>query len=198
MIKVIKSEINLYILFVITAFLSVTFLMQPSSIRISLEGFWFTLPIIVLIVFWCKNSSFLIKKNDIELNNYEIFKRDLFLIFYSVISADFIYLIFQYNNIDRGWWPLSVYCLSFYGFIISVLFSFTTLIIKNHKMYTIVASWVIFFTMLFCSFCHKKVYVLFIGAFDSYIFIMMVLILLHMLICFAYIFYNKINLSSFI
>lgn len=102
LIHVIKLKINAYALFISVLFVSISFLMEYFSKHKSFENFIITMPLIIITCFWCKNSSYLIKKSDSQLNRNQIFKRDMFLIFYSFICSDLIYLLFQYNNIDRA------------------------------------------------------------------------------------------------
>ena len=179
-------QANAYAALLITAFLVVALLMEYFSNNRSFEEFMITLPIIMITSFWCKNASPLIKESDSQLNRNQIIKRDIFLIFYSFISSDLIYLLFQYNNIDRAWWPLSVYCMSFYGLIFGTFFSATSVIIRNHKIYSIIFSLIIFSTMLLSSFGPYKIYIFFIGEIDTYLFTISILGLSHLLICSKY------------
>jgi hypothetical protein len=177
---------NAYASSIITVFLLVVLLMGYWSKSRSIEEFIITLPIIIITICWSKNASHLIKKRDIQLSRNQIIKRDIFLIFYSFISTDLIYLLFQYNNIDKGWWPLSVYCMSFYGLIFGAFFSATSLFIGCHRIYSIIFSLIIFSTMLLSSFLPYKIYVFFIGEMDMYIITVSVLALTHLLICSSY------------
>jgi len=179
-------QFNAYTSFIITVFIAVALLMEYFSKTRSFEELMITLPIIIITTCWCKNASHLIKKSDIQLSRNQIIKRDIFLIFYSFLSADLIYLLFQYNNIDRGWWPLSVYCMSFYGVIFGAFFSATSLFIGYHRIYSIIFSLIIFSTMLLSSFLPYKIYIFFIGEIDMYLFTISVLALSHLLICFSY------------
>lgn len=189
--QLIKSRINVYMLFMITLFLLVNFIMEYFSRNVSFESLMLTLPILVAIIYWCKNSSYLIKKNDTQLNFGQIINRDMFLICYSFISFDLSYLLFQYNNIDRAWWSLSLYCVSIYGLVFAVFFAFTAQIIKNHRLYSIIFSWIIFFTMLMSSLRPHQMYIYFIGEVHACSFTIGLLALCHLLICASYFFFMK-------
>lgn len=138
-----KTQLRLltaYSWFIIVAFICATFAMQYHT-ALSLKDFFQALPLIVVFVFWCEKSAHLIKKSNCHLNKKEIFNRDLFTLNLSFLLASLISLLFAYDNSDaKGWWVLIIYFFSLYGLFYSLIFSIIALLIKNHKIYTMIFS----------------------------------------------------------
>lgn len=188
------KHLNAFSWLIILTFFVASFLMEYFSNSRSLEGFIITLPLIIATVYWSENSAYLLKKTDFQLTRGEVFRRDLFLIFFSFIASGLLSLLFQYNNSDmRGWWPLFMYTTSVYGLIFTVIFSYSALIVNNHKMYLIIFSFIISIIILFSKFWPYYISVFFIGSINTYLVIMCSLISFHLLVCSAY---KLINLKT--
>ena len=158
--------------------------MEYGAGKISFEGLIMTLPIIILAILWCSHAVSFINIHDEDLTTSQKFHRDTFLIFYSFITSWLIYLIFQYGNIDRGWWVFGFYCICAYALIFSLYFALTSMIIKNHRLYSLIFSIILFFGLLAsCLFPFKLSG---IWPLDCYLLMIIFMAIVHLLIYFNY------------
>lgn len=172
---------------IIVAFIAAIFTMVYFSPSILWEGIVISIPLIVIALFWSEKTGYLIKKEDDQLTKKEMFLQDLFLITYSFFLAVLFSLLFQYNNSDvKGWWPLIIYIMSFYGFVFALTFSLIALILNSHKIYSIIFSLIIFCAFLFSKFWPLYFHGLYIGNVSSFFTIYFGLISIHLLICIFY------------
>lgn len=94
--------------------------MLYRTANISLEGFFQTLPLIIIAVYYCEKLAPLISQPEYNLKKSELFTRDLFILSFSFLLACLFSLVLSYNNSDvKGWWPVIVYFIALYGLLFS-------------------------------------------------------------------------------
>ena len=176
------KNINKFSWILIFSFICATFAMQNYSGGISSEGFFLLLPMISIMVFWSQKSAHLLALPDFKLKKNDVFNRDLFTICFSLIVAELLSLLFQYNNSDtRGWWVLFIYFAGACDFIFALIFSLIGLILPHHRRYMIIFAYLIFLTFVFSKFWPHYVSILFFGEIDTFFVIMCALISMHFL-----------------
>ena len=130
--------LNKYTWFLLTIYTSVIFIMNYHRSIVSLEGFYLTIPLIIGVIIWSEKTSSIINKATQTKSKEEIFQQDLFLISYSFILGILLSFIFNFNNSDvRGWWPMALYFITFFGVLFAFIFSLSGKILNNHKKYTL-------------------------------------------------------------
>lgn len=171
----------------VIAFVSVIFTMEYFSPSILWEGILISSPLIIAAIMWSKKTSKLMRiENDQPIKEGR-FVQDLFLITYSFFLAVLFSLLFQYDNSDvKGWWPLIIYIMGFYGFVFALTFSLIALILDNHRTYSVVFSFIIFFILLFSKYWPYYFDVFYVGNVSSFSLICFSLISIHLLICIIY------------
>ena len=181
--KNLLRRLNVYSWSMIIAFICAFFAMQYHTPDISLVGFFQTLPLIVIAVYWCEKSIHGIKPPECILKNIEIFHRDLFILSFSFFLGCLLSLVFAYNNSDaKGWWPFIIYFITLYGLFFAVIFSGTVLLIKNHKIYTIIFSFLIL-TLVSCgNFFLHHIPLPLLGRVDTFFVITGSLLIVHCLL----------------
>lgn len=181
------SNLNHYSWLIIAAYIGASLSMQTDTGDISLEGFSLGLPIIGALIYWSEHSAPLIKKNDFHLKKTDLFYRDIFLINYSLILGDILSLLFQYNNSDaRGWWTLFLYFSVLYNLLFAFIFSLIALMLKSHKLYTLMFSCSILIIFTFSKFWPYSISLAFIGNTNTFLVIMCFLLIAHLLFCVMY------------
>ena len=182
-----RLKLNRYSLSILIMFIA-TFAMQYHTANIFLEGFFQTLPLIVIMVYWCEKSAPLIQQSECYLKKTELFRRDLFILSFSFLLACLISLLFAYDNSDaKGWWPLIIYFITLYGFFFSIIFSIIALLIKNHKTYTIIFSFLIILLVSLGSFFPHYTPLPLLGNVDTFFVITCSLLIVH---CSLFIYYR--------
>jgi hypothetical protein len=130
-------HINKYSWFLLAIYTSVIFIMNYHTYIVSLEGFYLTIPLIIGVIIWSEKTSSIINKATRTKSIEEIFQQDLFLISYSFILGSLLSFIFNFNNSDvRGWWPMALYIITYFGVLFAFIFSLSGKILNNHKKYT--------------------------------------------------------------
>ncbi len=181
------KRLNRYSWSIIIAFICVTLAMQYHIAQISLQDVIQSLPLIAITVYGCEKYASLIAQSDSHLKKTELFKRDLFALSFSFLLGCLISLIFAYNNSDvRGWWSLSIYLMTVYGFIFAMIFSISARIIKNHKKYTLVSSLLIFILVSFGNFFPRYIPISFLGDIDIFYLMTYSFLIAHLLFCIGY------------
>ena len=156
--------------------------MQYHTANISFQGFFQTLPLIILAVYWCEKSVHYIKQPESGLKKIELFNRDLFILSFSFLLACLISLLFAYNNSDaKGWWPLIIYFVTLYGLLYSFAFSIIALLIKNHKIYIIAFSFLIILLISLGRFFPQYLPVPLLGRVDIFFVVTFILLIAHCL-----------------
>lgn len=138
------KNLNKYSWLLLITFIFAVFAMSYQTANTSFDGFIQTLPLIIIFIFWSEKSEPLIKRTESNLKKAQIFNRDTFILSFSFLLGCLISLLFAYDNSDaKGWWVLIIYFISLYGLIFSLIFSGIALLIKNHKAYILVFSFLI-------------------------------------------------------
>lgn len=179
--------LNRYSWSLIIAFICTAFAMHSRSISSFFEGFFQILPLVMIIVYWCEKTAYLISQPENKLQKIEIFRRDLFILGFSFLLGCFISLVLSYDNSDaRGWWPLIVCFFTVYGLFFSLLFSVIAQFIKNHKTYTIVFSLLIITLVSFGNFLPRYLTIPFLGDIDTFYMMTGILLMIHLLLVIVY------------
>ena len=181
------KRLNRYSWSIIVAFICATFAMQYHTASISLKDFFQALPLIVIAVFWCEKSAHTIKQPERNLKKTELFNRDLFILSFSFLLACLISLLFTYDNSDaKGWWVLIIYFITLYGLFFSLIFSVIALLIKNHKIYTMIFSFLIIVLVSLGSFFPHYTSLPLIGSIDTFFVVTGSLLIIHCLFAIGY------------
>ncbi len=186
-IKFQLKRLNGYSWSIVVAFICATFAMEYHTANISFMDFFGTLPLIITFVFWCENSTDLIKQPESNLKKTEIFNRDLFILSFSFLLAGLISLVLAFDNSDaKGWWILIIYFITLYGLFFSLIFSVLALLIKNHKIYMMLFSFLIITLVSFGNFFPSYTSLPLIGSIDTFFVITGSLLILHCLFAIGY------------
>jgi len=181
-------NLNLYSWLIIFAYICANFAMQDYySGKLSLEGFFFGLPVIGGIVYWSEYSARLIKKSEHHLKKKDLFFRDFFLISYSCLLGDILSLIFQYNNSDaRAWWTLALYFSSACNLMFAFIFSLIALMLNSHRLYTAIFSFLMLVIFTCSKFWPYYLSLSVIGKTNTFLVILCFLIIVHLLFSITY------------
>ncbi len=181
------KNLNKYSWSILVAFICATFSMLYRTANVSFEGFFQTLPLIIIAVYYCEKLSPLISRSEHNLKKSELFKRDLFILSFSFLLACLLSLALSYNNSDvKGWWSLIVYFITPYGLFFSVFFSVVALLIKNHKAYTIFFSFLIIIFVSMGKFFPPYTFIPLLGNIDTFYVITSSLLIFHCLFAINY------------
>ena len=181
--KKIRLGLNGYSWSILVAFICAAFAMQYHTASISFKDFFQALPLIIVAVYWCQKSAHFTSQPENNLKKSELFKRDLFLLSFSFLLASLISLLFAYDNSDaRGWWVLITYLFSLYGLLFSLTFSVIALLIKNHKIYTIIFAFLIVGLVSFGNFFPHYTLLPLLGNIDTFFVIAGSLLIAHCLL----------------
>lgn len=196
--KRILKNLNRYSWLLIVALIFASIAMQYHTTQITFEGFYLSLPLVSLMVYWSEQMVCLVRLKNCQLTKQESFNRDLFMINYSFLLAGLLSLLFQYSNSDaRGWWPLFLYFNSLEGFIFSLLFSLIALMLPPHKNYTITFTSVIMLFITFSKFWPYTISFLFIEKIEFYYAVIFSLFIIHVLSVFVYKSYKMLLKKTF-
>ena len=180
-------QLNGYSWSIIVAFICATFAMQYHTVNIYLMDFFQALPLIIIAVYWGEKSKYSIKQPELNLKNAELFNRDFFILSFSFLLACLISLIFAYDNSDaKGWWVLIIYFITLYGLFFSLVFSVIALLIKNHKIYTMIFSFSIIALVSFGGFFPQDISLPLIGSIDTFFIVTGSLLIIHCLFVIGY------------
>jgi hypothetical protein len=84
------KNFNKYSWSILVTFICATFAMLYRTANISFECFFQTLPLIIIAVYYCEKSSYLINQPENNLKTSELFTRDLFILSFSfLVRSDF-------------------------------------------------------------------------------------------------------------
>jgi len=191
-------KLNRYSWSLIVAFICATIAMQYHTGHITFEGFYLSLPLIVIIVYWCEQRVPLVRMKDCLLTKQESFGRDLFMISYSFVLAGLFSLLFQYNNSDiKGWWPVFFYFNSLVGVLFAFVYSLIALMLPRHKMYVVFSTSIIMILITLLKFWPNNIYFLFIEKVDFYYVIIFSLLIIHVLSVLGYKLYRMLHKKPF-
>lgn len=141
--KIHPQPLNGFSWTIISVFICASFAMRNNANSYFYE-ILNSLPLILSAIYWSEKSGSLISINEHHLKNKTIFSRDVFLLSFSFFTGFLISLCLAYNNSDaKGWWTLFIYLMTIYGLIFSFVFSIFALLIKNHKTYALMFSFLI-------------------------------------------------------
>lgn len=175
---------------IIIAFICSSFAMQYHT-NSSFYEFFDILPLILVAIYWCEKSAPLIHLPECKLKKEGLFNRDLLLLSFSFLLGCLISLCFAYNNSDaKGWWFFIIYFMTLYGLIFSFVFSIFALLIKNHKIYTLIFSFLIIGLISFGDFLPHYITVPLIGSTETVYVITFSLLIAH---CFFAIIYKIVK-----
>jgi hypothetical protein len=184
--KVIKN-LNIFSWTLLSVFLCASVAMEYHPSDGSMEGPLMILPMIIMFVLWSERVAYLIDRTDLELTKTLIFKRDLFLITFSFLFADLLYLTMEYNNADaRGWWPLAVAFIGLYGFVFSLVYALFALLFAHHRTYTRCFSGMIIVLFLLLKFLPHAVALGSFGVFETFFVVTFGLLGVHVIICLSH------------
>jgi hypothetical protein len=176
------KSLNRYSWSLIFTFICATLAMEYHTARVSFEEFFQTFPLIIILVYWCQKSAFLITLPECKLKKIELFRRDLFISNFSFLLGCLISLILAYDNSDaKGWWPLILYFLAAYGLVFSAIFSTIAQLIKNHKTYTIIFSILLITLISLGNFFPRYIPIPYLGSIDIFYLMTCTLIIVHLL-----------------
>lgn len=180
-------QLNGYSWSIIVAFICATFAMQYHTANIYLKDFFQALPLIVIAVYWSEKSRYSIKQPELNLKNAELFNRDFFILSLSFLLACLISLTFSYDNSDaKGWWVLIIYFITIYGLFFSLIFSAIALLIENHKIYTMIFSFLIIVLVSFGFFFPHDISLPLIGSINTLFVVTGSLLIIHCLFAIGY------------
>lgn len=166
---------------IISAFICASFAMQYHT-NSSLYEFFNALPLILAAVYWCEKSAYLINLPECELKKESLFNRDLLILSFSFLLGCLISLCFAYNNSDaKGWWVFIIYFMTVYGLIFSSVFSIFALLIKNHKIYTFIFSFLVIGPISLGNFLPRYVTLPLIGNTETFYVLTCSLLIAHCL-----------------
>lgn len=107
----------------------------------SFESFYFSAPIIWLILCWSQKLAYLIYLKDTEINKKQAFKRDIFIFNFSLLISFFLEMSINFKYADtRTLWSILIYPFSLYSFIFSICYASILSFKKNHKTYSVISS----------------------------------------------------------
>ncbi|KTC65754.1 Uncharacterised protein (plasmid) [Legionella adelaidensis] len=182
------THLNKYSWSILVAYICAILAMQYRVANISLAGFFHTLPLIIIALYYCGKLAPLISQPEQKLKKFELFTRDLFILSFSFLLGCLISIAFSYKNSDvKGWWPLIVYFITLYGLFFSLFFSTAALLIKNHKKYTIVFSLLILLLVSMGKVFPSYMFIPLLGYIDTFYAITFSLLVLHCLFAINYI-----------
>ena len=185
--KVQRRNLNVYSWSILIAFILATIAMQYHTAPNSYESFFQTLPLIIIAVYYCEKLASLISQIEGTLKNTEIVARDSFILTFSFLLASLISLILAYNNSDaKGWWSLILYLSALYGLFFSVVFSVMALLIKNHKIYTMIFSLLIILVVSFGKCFPMYTTIPLLGRIETFFVITGLLFVCHCLVIIIY------------
>lgn len=185
--KVKFTGLNRYSWSIVIAFISTAFAMQYHTASFSLKDFLQTLPLIAITVYWCEKSPHLITQPENNLKKTEFFRRDFFILSFSFLLGCLISLIFAYDNSDaRGLWSFIIYFFTLYGLVFSAIFSASVQLIKNHRTYTIIFSFLIITLISLVNLFPHYIHIPFLGSVDTFYLMTCTLLIAHLLFCIAY------------
>ena len=145
------------------------------------------LPLMFAAVYWCEKSAQLINLPEYELKKAALLNRDLLTLNFSFLLGCLISLCFAYNNSDvNGWWIFIIYFMTLYGFIFSLIFSIFALLIKNHKIYTLIFSFLIIGLISFGNFLPRYVTFSLMGNVETFYIVTGSLLIAHCLFAIIY------------
>jgi hypothetical protein len=175
------KRLNGYSWFIIIAFVCASFAMQYHT-NSYFNGVFYVLPLTLVAIYWCEKAAHLINSPECDLNKVNVFHRDLFILSFSFFLGVLISLCLLFNNSDaKGWWSLIVLFMMIYGLIFSIVFSVVAISIRNHKMYTLIFSFLIIGFVSFGHFLPRYMMLPIIGSVDVFYIITCSLLIAHCL-----------------
>lgn len=180
---------NRYSWLLAIVYLATAFSMESHSYTSFLEGTYYSVPLIIIMILWSEMSTRIINADDFTITRKEAFKRDLFLITFGFMVAFTFPLIFEYNNSDAlGWWPLVILIGCLYGLFYALVFSLISLIIDHHKKQTIVFVFLIIMLILIENIIPmvmlpRYISVLFFGEIELFHVVMWLFLFIYLLFC---------------
>lgn len=117
----------------------------------SFESFYFSAPIIWIVLCWSQKLAYLIYLKDTEINKKQAFQRDIFIFNFSLLLSFFLEMIINFKYTDtRTLWSILIYPFSLYGFVFSICYACILSFKKYHKTYSLISSGVLlaFFPLL--------------------------------------------------
>lgn len=176
------KNLNGYSWSILIAFICALFAMHYHTANISFAGIFQTLPLIIIAIYYSEKLAPLISQSEHNLKKSRLFTRDVFILSFSFLFACLVSLIFSYKNSDaRGWWPLIIYFITFYGLLFSLFFSTVALLIKNHKIYTIIFALIIIILFSMGQFFRSYTFIPILGDIDTFYVITCSLLIIHCL-----------------
>nr|HAT8714801.1 hypothetical protein [Legionella jordanis] len=181
------NSLNGYSWSILIAFICAIFAMHYHTTNISFVGVIQTLPLIIIAVYYSEKLASLINQPEHNLEKSKIFARDLFVLNFSFLFACLLSLVFSYNNSDaKGWWLLVIYFITLYGLLFSICFSTIALLIKNHKTYTIIFSFIITVLVSIGQFLPRYIVIPLVGNIETFYVTTCSLLVLHCLFTIGY------------
>ena len=157
-------------------------------------GLWSDFPIMILIsllitlfgVFSVEKSTILFEKFSNSFSSKDNFQYDFYVMNALVIAITFFYIFWERNNTDmKAWWIYAEVIFVMYGVIFSFLYALIGMLLKPHRLYTLV------FSLVFLGDCVLKQmridllnYILQIKILEYIPFVLPLLI--HLIYCLSY------------
>lgn len=162
------KNLNKYSWSLLVAFVCAVFAMHYNAANVFFADFFQTLPLIIIAVYCCEKLAPLINQPEQNLKKSKLFTRDLFILSFSFLFACLLSLIFSYNNSDaKGWWSLIILFITLYGLLFSICFSAIALLIKNHKTYTLIFSFIIIVLVSMGKILPRHTFIPLVGNIDT-------------------------------
>lgn len=181
------KHLNKYSWSILIAYSSVILAMYYRTATISFSGFFQTLPLIIVTVYYAQKLASLIRQPEHNLKKLELFIRDLFILNFSFLFACLLSLLFSYNNSDvKGWWPLIIYFVTLYGLLFSMLFSAVALLLKNHKTYILFFSLILIVLVSMGQFFPHYTFIPLLGNIETFYVASCSLLIFHCLFAISY------------
>ena len=181
------KNLNRYSWSILVAFICALFAMHYHTANISFAGIFQTLPLIIIAIYTSEKLAPLISQPEYNLKKSRLFTRDVFILSLSFLFACLLSLIFSYHNSDaRGWWPLIIYFITFYGLLFSLFFSAVALLIKNHKAYTMIFALIIIVFVSMGQLFPFYTFIPMLGDIETFYVITFSLLILHCLFTIGY------------
>lgn len=136
------TQINIFSWILVIAYIfTFCFMHRLPWGSFSFESFYFSAPLICIVLCWSQKSAYLIYLNDIEINKKQAFERDFFIFNFSILISFFFSMIINYKYVDtRGLWAILIYPFFIYGLIFSACYTWILSFKKNHKLYSLIAA----------------------------------------------------------
>ena len=176
--------LNKYSWLLIVVYILASYVMGSFYRTNFLQGFFISLPLVMLVIFLCQISADLTISASKKHHSTNMFIKNILLITYCFLFGSILFVIFNRNNPDvGGWWPLFLYVMYFYGLIFSLIFSLISYCLNYYNLtYNS-----FFYAMIILSLSILKIFppyieIPYLGKIDILFIILSTLLMTHLLL----------------